>query len=104
MSGRISWSLAALAVTCANWGKPADAEAIYAEMLARARRQYVPPAHLAYGAAAASQENDAIRHARKAFEIRDPFCEFFFSGHLPHSATLYVYPRFRELLLEMGFE
>jgi adenylate cyclase len=106
MSGRHSWSMAGLAVTFADWGKSADADSIYAEMLARARRQYVPPAHLAFAAAAASSENDAIRHARLAFEIRDPCCQIFFPRYirLPIFARGDAYPRFRELLSEMGFE
>jgi adenylate cyclase len=104
MSGRISWSMAGLAMTFADLGKQADAEAIYAEMLARARHEYVPPAHLAVAASGAGRENDAIHHAREAFAIRDPFCQFFFSKHLAFSTRLYAYPRFRELLSEMGFE
>jgi hypothetical protein len=106
MSGRHSWSMAGLAVTFADWGKSADADSMYAELLARARRQYIPPAHLAYAAAAASSENDAIRHARLAFEIRDPCCQIFFSRHirLPIFPRGDAYPRFRKLLSEMGFE
>ena len=83
-------------------GKPADADAIYAEMPARARGQYVPPAHLAWLAAALSKEDDAI-HSAEAFAIKDPFCRTFFSRHFPPSARLYAYPRFRELALQAGF-
>ena len=104
ISGRHSWSMAILAVTFADWGKLADADAIYAEMLARARHQYLPPALLALAASAAERLDEAIRHAREAFEIRDPTCEPYFSRHLAFSARLYGYPQFRELLLEMGFE
>jgi adenylate cyclase len=104
MSGRISWSLAGLAITLADLGKGADAEAIYAEMLARARQEYVPPAHLAWGAAAASREDDAICHARRAFNIRDPFCHSFFSKYQAFTTRLYGYPRFRQLLSEVGFK
>ena len=102
MSGRLSWSMAFLAVTFADLGKPGDADAVYAEMLARARRQYVPPAQLALAAAAASRKNEAIHHARDAFEIRDPECQFFFSRHLPYSALLYAYPEFCEMVARMG--
>jgi TolB-like protein/Flp pilus assembly protein TadD len=94
MSGRLAWSMAFLAVTYGKWGKHEQADALYSEMLARARRQYVPPAQLALAAAAASRENDAFDHAREAFEIRDPDCQFFFSRHLPFTAPLYAYPRF----------
>ena len=98
MSGRLSWSMAFLAVTFGELGKIADADALYAEMLARARRQYVPPAQLALAAAAAARANEAIHHTRDAFEIRDPDCQFFFSRHLPYSAPLYACPRFCEIL------
>ena len=102
MSGRLAWSLAFLAVTYGKWGKAEEADALYSEMLARARRQYVPPAQLALAAAAASREGDALLHAREAFDIRDPDCQFFFSRHLPLTAPLYAYPRFCELLARNG--
>jgi hypothetical protein len=73
-------------------------------MLVRARRQYMSPALLAVAASAAGKEGEAIRHAREAFEIRDPACEPYFSKHFALSARLYAYPRFRELLSEVGFE
>jgi adenylate cyclase len=102
MSGRLAWSMAFLAVTYGKWGKIEDADALYSEMLSRARRQYVPPAQLALAAAAAKRENDAIHHAQDAFEIRDPDCQFFFSKHLPYTAPLYAYPRFCEMLVRNG--
>jgi adenylate cyclase len=102
MSGRHSWSMAILAVTFADLGRPEDADAVYAEMLARARRQYVPPAVLAVAASAAARDDEAICHARDAFEIRDPECQFFFSRHWPTIARIYAYPRFREIIARMG--
>jgi adenylate cyclase len=101
MSGRHSWTMGTLAVTFADWGKPADADALYAEMLARARRQYVPPAILALAAAATSKEDEAICHARNALESRDPMCPLF-SKHWSQTARLYAYPRFREIIARMG--
>ena len=102
MSGGVSWSLAFLGVTFADLGKPEDADAVYAEMLARSRRQYVPPSQLAVAASAAAGEDEVIRHASDAFEIRDPECQFFFSPHFFYSARLYAYPRFCEMLARMG--
>jgi TolB-like protein/Flp pilus assembly protein TadD len=102
MSGRLAWSMAFLAVTYAKWGKTEQADALYSEMLARARRQYVPAAQLALAAAAAFRETDALRHATEAFAVRDPDCQFFFSRHLPFTAPLYAYPRFCEMLLRHG--
>jgi len=96
--------MAVHATTFADWGRPADADAIYAEMLARARRQYVSPALLAIAASAVGREDDVIRHARKALGLRDPACEVYFSGHFAYSRRLYAYPRFHELLAEAGYE
>jgi non-specific serine/threonine protein kinase len=104
MSGRHSWAMAFLAVTFADWGKPADADAVYAEMLARARRQYVPPAMLAFAAAAARREDEAIHHACNAFEIRDPECQFLFSRYFGYSARLHAYPGFRDMMSSTGLE
>ncbi len=104
ISGRHPWSLAGPAVAFADSGKPSDAEALYAEMLARARRQYMSPALLALAASAAGREDEAICHASKAFEIRDPVCQVYFSRHLGLRGRLDAYPRLRELLSEVGFE
>ncbi len=102
MSGRQSWAMAYLAVTFSDWGKLEDADAVYCELLARARRQYVAPAPLAVAASAAGREQEAIRHAGEAFATRDPHCQFLFSKHIPYSARLYAYPRFREIIARMG--
>jgi hypothetical protein len=91
-----------LALTYADWGKPADADALYAEMLARARRQYQPPVPLAIAAAAAGMEDQAVVHAEEAFEFRDPHCQFFFSRHFAAAARLYTYRGFREIIARMG--
>jgi TolB-like protein/Flp pilus assembly protein TadD len=104
ISGRHAWAIVFLALALADCGKPAEAEALYVEILARARRQYMPPAALAVVAAAAAREKDAIHHARNAFEMRDPECIFVLSRHGLVATRLYAYPRFRELLSEMGFE
>jgi TolB-like protein/Flp pilus assembly protein TadD len=103
ISGRHAWAIVFLALALADWGKPAEADALYVEMLARARRQYMPPAALAVVAAAAAREDDAIQHARDAFKIRDPECLFVLSEHGRIATRLYEYPRFRDLLAEMGF-
>jgi hypothetical protein len=105
MSGRHTWAMANLAVTFANWGKPADAEALYAELAARGRRSFVSPSWLAVAAAAVGLEDEAIHHARKACEIRDPFAIVTFSKRWwPWSGRLLAYPRFRTLLVGTGLE
>jgi tetratricopeptide (TPR) repeat protein len=97
-SGRIPLVMASLGTTFADWGRPEDADAVYMELMGRARRCYVQPSCLAIAAAAAGIENEAIRHARNAFEIRDPGCQFIFSKDWPHSARLRAYPRFHEII------
>src|SRR5260370_3646548 len=99
MSGRRGWAMGTLSATRADWGKPADAEAIYTELMGRARRSYVPPSVLAVAAAAAGIQDQAIRHAREAFEIRDPMSQFFFSRPAAGvSARLRADPRFNAIL------
>ena len=104
ISGRHTWALGFLAHAFADCGRCADADAVYAEMLARARREYVAPAPLASIASAAGREDDAMVHAREAFNRRDPECLFLFSRYARTSDRLYAYPRFRELVKEIGFQ
>jgi len=104
ISGRHAWAIMFLALALADWGKPAEADALYIEMLARARRQYVSPAALALVAAASAREHDAIHHARDAFETRDPECLFVFSRYANMATRLYEHPHFPELLAEVGFQ
>ncbi len=104
ISGRMPLVMACLGTTFADWDKPEEADAVYAELMGRARRCYVQPSVLAIAAAAAGIEDKSIRHAREAFEIRDPGCQICFSKHFPDSARLRAYPRFHEILLEFGSE
>ena len=102
VSGRHTWAMTLLALTCADWGKSGESDALYAEMLARSRRQYVSPAQLASTAAAASREDEAMSHAREAVEIRDPHCQIWFSRYARVGDRLWAYPRFREVIALMG--
>jgi serine/threonine protein kinase/Flp pilus assembly protein TadD len=105
MSGRHPWAMATLALTFADWGKPADAEALYAELAARGRRSYVSPSWLALAAAAVGLEDETIRHAREACEIRDPISIAVFSKWWRSwNVRLRAYPRFCELLAGTGLE
>jgi hypothetical protein len=102
MSGRHPWAMMFRALTLADWGKNEAADAVYCEMLDRARHQYVSPATLAVTASAAARETDAVRQAHEAFETRDPHCQFFWSRFLTASARLYAYTGFREIIALMG--
>jgi hypothetical protein len=107
MSGRHPCVVGSLATIFADCGKPVDAEALYEELVARARRSYVQPSQLAIAASAADKKDEAIRHARIAFETRDAAIAQFGLGlppgpdvfiHWPFNARLHKYLRFRELL------
>jgi TolB-like protein/Tfp pilus assembly protein PilF len=103
MSGRQVWAMVLLAMTFADCGKAADAHAVYSEMLARARRHYVPPASLAIMAAAVGTQDEAIHHARQAFEIRDPMSQIWFSRVWPASARVRADVRFQEIASDAGW-
>jgi tetratricopeptide (TPR) repeat protein len=102
MSGRHPWSMAWLAAALADWGKTDEADSLYFEMRARARRQYVAPTSLAIAALAAAREDEVIGYAREACEIHDPGCATFFSRYFYLSPRLYRDPRFREIIAQMG--
>ena len=102
MSGRHAMAMMSRALTFADWGRSAEADAVFCEMVARARHQYVAPGALAVAASAAARENDAVRHAREAFEARDPTCQFVWSRYFPASRRLYAYTGFREIIALMG--
>jgi adenylate cyclase len=101
MSGRHPWPMAWLAVALADCGKATEADAVYAEMQARARREYVPPTSLAIAACAVAREDEAIRYAREAYEIRDPNY-LLFSRYCPLASRLYRFPQFCEIIAQMG--
>jgi TolB-like protein/Tfp pilus assembly protein PilF len=102
MSGRHPWAMSLLAVALVDSGKAAEADAVYCEMQARARHQYIAPSALALAAAAAAREDEAIGHAHEACEIRDPHSQNVFSRYFSVAARLYRYPGFREVIARMG--
>jgi tetratricopeptide (TPR) repeat protein len=103
ISGRHPWAMLVLAESLADCSKHAEAEAVYSELICRARRYYVQPSSLAMTAAAVGMQDEAIGHARKAFEIRDPYSLVWFSKTWPPSARLRMDPRFAELGVDMGW-
>ena len=104
ISGRHPWTLSSLAILFSDLGRSEDAQSVYGEMMARARREYVAPGKLAISASAVGMQDEAICHARKAFEIRDPFCRIEFSKYWPDSARLRDDPRFQEILSKFGLD
>jgi serine/threonine protein kinase/Tfp pilus assembly protein PilF len=102
LSGRHPWAMASLAMIYADWGKVANAHAIYAELLARATCGYIPPTHLAIAASAAGERDRALAHAREAYETRDP--NMLWAKYWPDMARVREDPRFDEILAGMGLK
>jgi tetratricopeptide (TPR) repeat protein len=103
ISGRHPWSMMMLTQALADCERMADAESVYAEMLARARREYVPPSCLAYAASAIVRWDEVLCHVREAITIRDPcripiLCSYWFGKRLRVDA------RIDEMLKESGID
>jgi adenylate cyclase len=62
---------------------------------------HVMPIALAIVACALARDDDAIRYAREAYEIRAPDY-LFFSRYFPLASRLYRYPQFCETIRQMG--
>ena len=100
LSGRKLVALSAQATILADWGKTDEAQALYAEVLARGRREYVGPTHTAMIASAAGEPDQAIAHLWKAVEIRDPLV--ITAKYWPDLSRLRSHPRFPEILNAAG--
>jgi TolB-like protein/Flp pilus assembly protein TadD len=104
MSGRHTGTMATLAVIFTDWGKPSEAEAIYVELIARARREYVQPSYLALAAHALGFHQEILAQIRHAIELRDPYRHLAFSKYFPYGARLHREARCGELLRASGFD
>ena len=97
-SGRHPWGLMNMACALADSGERAGAEAMYAELGARAMREYVAPFHRGYVAALIGRLDDAEGLIREAIARRDPTVPLFGRwafGH-PSIARLPVMPELAE--------
>jgi TolB-like protein len=72
LCGRHPLAMAVLALTLGESGKVTEAEGLYAEMMARARCEYVSPSMRAYAAAGAARWDEAMGHVCEALRIGDP--------------------------------
>ena len=103
ISGRHPMFMAMLAVTYAEWHKPADAKSVHAELLARSVREYVSPFLLAVSASACGDQDEAIEFLGKACEIHDLQLRIF-GKHWPGSHRLREDPRFEAIVAGMGLK
>jgi len=100
MFGRNPLFMTILTLVYAEWGKRAEAKSVYAELLARAAREYVSPTLLATSAAAIGERDEAMRLTREAYAIRDPQLNHM-AKHWPGTKRLREDPRFAEILANM---
>ncbi|MEP6574262.1 MAG: protein kinase [Gemmatimonadota bacterium] len=70
--GRHPWLLMGMALASGAVGRYDKAEALYGELLARSRGEYVQPMALANAAFGAGRKEDGYRHLRESAEVRDP--------------------------------
>jgi len=89
-----------LGLAYADWNKPEKAQAVHAELSARARWQYVPPMLLAISASAIGELDEATRYARQAYAIHDPQLTTM-GKHWPGTRRLREDSRFRRILAGM---
>jgi serine/threonine-protein kinase len=85
--GRHPWLMMALAAACDRLDLVDRASAVFEELAARSRTEYVQPAVLAITAEHARRHGDALDLLRRAVEIRDPVLGAF-ALHSPPMAKL----------------
>ncbi len=101
MSGRHPWALSTLVSIYAAWDKPANARAVYRELLARSAREYVQPAILTSAAAAVGELDRAIAFAERALQEKDPFFVML-ARTFPDYNRLRTDTRFLEIVGRLG--
>src|SRR6516162_1599421 len=102
LSGRSVYAMSGQATIFADGGKIADAKATYAELVARAAREYILPMHFTIAAFAAGELEKAVTHTREAYEIRDPWV--ILGRYWPDLATLRKDSRFQEIVVRTGLK
>ena len=100
--GRHPWLMMGVAYACGASGQRDKAEAIYAELAARARGEFVQPITLAVAAVGAGRKDLAFEHRREAARIRDPMLAA--TGlYGPMFPSIRQDPEYRAILKEIGW-
>lgn len=102
LAGHHPWTLNELALTYAALGDRDQAEAIYEELVERARGEYVALATLSYITAALGRTDEAFEWLDRAYEERDATLNWV--SIIPHLDPLRDDPRFAKLLERMGLD
>ena len=100
-NGRHPWLMMALGAAFSRTGWTDRADAVFTELSARSRIDYVQPTVLAITAEWAGRRQEALGFLRRAVEIRDPALVAFQS---PHMSSLRTAREFREILAGLRWE
>jgi tetratricopeptide (TPR) repeat protein len=101
-SGRHPWLMMALAAAYDGLNLGEQADAVYLELLARSRTEYVQPAVLAIAAEHAGRRSEALDLLREAVEVRDPVLGAF-ALYSPPMAKLRTAPEFWDVIARLGW-
>jgi serine/threonine-protein kinase len=102
LAGPHPWSLMLLAGAYAASGRAAEAEAIYDELLARSRREYVQPFVFGWLKARLGRTDEAFEWLERAYDESDPILAVL--KHYRPLDFLHDDPRFDALFKRMGLE
>jgi serine/threonine-protein kinase len=101
--GRHPWLMMGLTAAYDRAGKLDQAEAVFFELLARSKNEYVQPAVLASTAEHAGHRAEAMQFLRRAVEIRDPVLGAF-AIHSPPMDRIRQEPGFIEAFEGLGWD
>ena len=99
--GRHPWLMMGLTAAYDRAGSPDRAKAVYLELEARSRTEYVQPSVLAVSAEHAGRRGEALAFLRRAVEMRDPVLTAF-AWYSPPMAKLRSAPEFSGIIAAIG--
>jgi serine/threonine protein kinase/Tfp pilus assembly protein PilF len=102
--GRHPWLLTHLGVLHADSGNRDAARAVYDELVARSRHEFVHPTLMAMLAASVNEPNEALAFAERAFAERDPTLGINAAGGWRIGEHLRRLPGFRDIRRRLGLE